>query len=76
MAEAPRRNVKELLAESKDTSELMVDLAYAAVFFSDPKLAGEVDDLEELMGQYSRQLRVISILAARSLEDAEALTDV
>jgi uncharacterized protein with PhoU and TrkA domain len=76
MAEPPKRNVKELLAESKDTSELMVDLAYAAVFFSDPKLAGEVDDLEELMGHYSRQLRVISILAARSLEDAEALTDV
>jgi uncharacterized protein with PhoU and TrkA domain len=76
MGEPPRRNVKELLAESKDTSELMVDLAYAAVFFADPKLASEVDHLEELMGQYSRQLRIISMLAVRSVEDAEALTDV
>ena len=29
------RNVKDLLAEAKDASELMVDLAYAAVFFND-----------------------------------------
>ena len=27
------RNVKDLLVELKDASELMVDLAYAAVFF-------------------------------------------
>ncbi len=76
MAEPPRRTVKELLAESKDTSELMVDLAYAAVFFADPKLAKEVDRLEELMGLYSRELRLISMLAARSRDDAEGLTDV
>ena len=29
------RNVKDLLVEAKDVSELMVDLAYAAVFFND-----------------------------------------
>jgi len=76
MAEPPRRTVKDLLAESKDTSELMVDLAYAAVFFGDPKLASEVDHLEELMGQYIKDLRLISMLAARSPEDAEGLSDV
>jgi uncharacterized protein with PhoU and TrkA domain len=76
MAEPPKRTVKDLLAECKDTSELMVDLAYAAVFFSDPKLAGEVDHLEELMGQYIKHLRLISMLAARSPEDAEGLVDV
>ncbi|MEX2393564.1 MAG: TrkA C-terminal domain-containing protein [Actinomycetota bacterium] len=70
------RNVKDLLAESKDTSELMVDLAYAAVFYADPKLAGEVDHLEERMNGYIREIRLISILAARSREDAEAMTDV
>ena len=36
------RNVKELLVEAKDASELMVDLAYAAVFFNDEDLAGIV----------------------------------
>jgi uncharacterized protein with PhoU and TrkA domain len=76
MADPPRRTVKELLAESKDTSELMVDLAYAAVFYADPKLAEEVDHLEELMDVYIRELRLISILAARSRDDAEAMTDV
>jgi uncharacterized protein with PhoU and TrkA domain len=76
MADPPRRTVKELLAESKDTSELMVDLAYAAVFYAEPKLAEEVDHLEELMNVYIRELRLISILAARSRDDAEAMTDV
>ncbi len=76
MADPPKRTVKDLLAESKDTSELMVDLAYAAVFFADPKLAGEVDHLEELMGQYTKNLRLISMLAARSPEDAEGMADV
>jgi uncharacterized protein with PhoU and TrkA domain len=76
MHEPPKRNVKDLLAASKDTSELMVDLAYAAVFFADPKLSDEVDRLEELMGQYSHDLRIMSMLAARSPEDAEAMTDV
>lgn len=76
MADPPRRTVKELLAESKDTSELMVDLAYAAVFYADPKLAEEVDQLEELMNVYIRELRLISMLAARSRDDAEAMTDV
>ena len=33
------KTVKELLVELKDASELMVDLAYAAVFFNEEKLA-------------------------------------
>src|ERR687887_195771 len=48
------RNVKELLAEAKDASELMVDLAYAAVFFNDENLAEEVEVLEQRMGAYLR----------------------
>lgn len=76
MPDRPRRTVKDLLAESKDTSELMVDLAYAAVFFADPKLADEVDHLEEMMGDYIRDLRWISMLAARSPDDAEQMSHV
>ena len=76
MAEPPKRTVKDLLAESKDTSELMVDLAYAAVFFADPKLADEVDHLEDLLGQYFHDLQLSSMLAVRSVEDAEALSAV
>ena len=65
------KNVKELLVEAKDASELMVDLAYAAVFFNEDDLAEEVEELEERMDAYLRRLREVAMLAARSPEDAE-----
>ena len=70
------RTVKELLAEIKDTSELMVDLAYASVFLSDAELAKEVGRLEERMFDYLHDLRKLAILAARSPEDAEHMAGV
>ena len=76
MGEERPRTVKDLLAESKDTSEIMVDLAYAAVFFGDEDLAEEVERLEEVMDAYLQDLRWISMLAARSPEDAEAMGGV
>jgi uncharacterized protein with PhoU and TrkA domain len=75
MDEQPR-NVKELLVEAKDASELLIDLAYAAVFFNEEDLAGEVEKLEQRMGGYLRRLRTLAILAARSPEDAEAIESV
>ena len=68
--------VKGLLAEIKDVSELMVDLAYAAVFFADEQIAKEVRRLEERMVVDVRQLRKLAILAARSPEDAEHMAGV
>lgn len=76
MADEEPRNVKELLVEAKDASELMVDLAYAAVFFNDDDLAGEVEKLEERMDGHLRRLRKLAILAARSPEDADAIESV
>src|ERR671930_1780005 len=70
------RNVKELLVEAKDVSELMVDLAYAAVFFNEEDMAEEVEVLEDQLDRYLRRLREISMLAARSPEDAEAMAGV
>lgn len=70
------RNVKDLLVEAKDASELMVDLAYAAVFFNEEKLAEEVERLEERMSEYLRALRTMAMLAARSPEDAEGMAGV
>lgn len=70
------KNVKELLVELKDASELMVDLAYAAVFFNEEKLAREVGRLEERMTDYLRRLRIVAMLAARSPEDAEGMAGV
>jgi uncharacterized protein with PhoU and TrkA domain len=68
--------VKGLLAEIKDSSELMVDLAYAAVFFSDADLAKEVDRLEDRMFGDIHGIRKLAILAARSPEDAEHMAGV
>ncbi|MEO8477618.1 MAG: TrkA C-terminal domain-containing protein [Actinomycetota bacterium] len=70
------KNVKELLVELKDASELMVDLAYAAVFFNEDKLAREVDRLEARMNDDLRRLRIMAMLAARSPEDAEGMAGV
>jgi uncharacterized protein with PhoU and TrkA domain len=70
------RNVKELLVETKDVSELMVDLAYAAVFWGEEALAEEVEVLEQRMDRYLRRLREMAMLAARSPEDAEAMGSV
>jgi uncharacterized protein with PhoU and TrkA domain len=68
--------VKDLLVELKDASELMVDLAYAAVFFNEEKLAEEVARLDERSTLYLRKLRQIAMLAARSPEDAEGMAGV
>ena len=70
------RNVKDLLVELKDASELMVDLAYAAVFFNEDKLAREVARLETRMTNDLRGLRSTAMLAARSPEDAEGMAGV
>src|SRR3954454_7435385 len=76
MADEEPRNVKELLIEAKDASELIVDLAYAAVFFNDDDLAGEVEKLEKRMDSYLQRLRTPAMLAARRPEGAEAMTGV
>ncbi|HSH33736.1 MAG TPA: TrkA C-terminal domain-containing protein [Actinomycetota bacterium] len=75
MADQPK-NVKDLLVELKDASELMVDLAYAAVFFNDEKVAREVGRLEHRMSEHLRRLRIMAMLAARSPEDAEGMAGV
>jgi len=72
----PPANVKDLLVELKDASELMVDLAYAAVFFNEEKLAEEVERLDERMNGHLRRLRMMAMLAARSPEDAEGMAGV
>jgi uncharacterized protein with PhoU and TrkA domain len=76
MDEDQPQNVKDLLVASKDASELMVDLAYAAVFFNEQSLAEEVEELEEQMAGHLRRLRQLAMLAARSPEDAEGMAGV
>lgn len=71
-----RRNLRSMLSEAKDTAELMVDLAYASVYFGDPDMAEEVRALEELMNGLVHDLRAVCILAVRAPRDAEAMSSV
>ena len=75
MDERPR-NLRAMLAEAKDTSELMVDLAYASVYFDDPDMAEEVDELEHQMSELVHDMRAVCVLAARSPREAEGMSSV
>ena len=70
------RSLRAMLAEAKDTSELMVDLAYAALFFGDSGMADEVHELEELLSDLAHAMREVCVLAARSPRDAEEMSSV
>ncbi len=70
------RNLKELLTDAKDASELMVDLAYAAVFFDDDDLAREVIHLEDRMDAAVHEMRIVCMLASRSPDDAEDMAAI
>jgi uncharacterized protein with PhoU and TrkA domain len=71
-----RRTVKDLLVGAKDAAELMVDLAYAAIFFADEALAREVLRLEDRVDELLVDLRAVCMLAARTPDDADQLAGV
>ncbi|MFO7966256.1 MAG: TrkA C-terminal domain-containing protein [Archaeoglobaceae archaeon] len=71
-----RRTVKDLLVEIKDTSELMIDLAYSAVFFDNDDIAEEVISLEKNMVDYLKEIRVVSILSVRRVDEAESVSSI
>ncbi len=70
------RNLKTMLSEAKDTSELMIDLGYAAVYFSDVAMAEEVYQLESRLSDLVHEMRAVCVLAARSPRDADAMASV
>ena len=76
MDEKPPRNLRAMLSEAKDASELMVDLGYAALFFDDLAMAEEVMELEERLEGLAHEMREVCILAARSPHDAEQMSSV
>ena len=70
------RTVKDLIVEIRDTTELMVDLAYSAVLFDNEDIAEEVLELEEEVNELLNQLRIASILSARRIQDAEMVSSI
>jgi uncharacterized protein with PhoU and TrkA domain len=70
------RNLRAMLSEAKDNSELMVDLAYAALYFGDPDMAEEVGELEERMNDLVHDMRAVCVMAARHPREAEEMASV
>jgi len=69
-------SVKAVLAEMKDTAELLIDLSYSAVLLGSDDVAQEVLELEEQMDVLQLRARMSLLMASRSPEDAEALAPV
>lgn len=69
-------NMKELLVGMKDTSELMLDLAYSAVIYDDEDIAEEVLRLEEKVDTLEYHMKITAMQAARSIDDAHQLSGV
>ncbi len=70
------RNLKDLLTEMKDTSELMVDLAYSAMVYDDEDIAEEVIRLEEKMDTLDYHMKIGAMLSTRRVEEAEEMSGV
>ncbi len=70
------RNLKDLLTEMKDTSELMVDLAYSAMVYHDEDIAEEVLRLEAKMNTLDYHMKISAMLSTRRVEEAEEMSGV
>src|ERR671911_2216023 len=76
MRDSSPRNLKDMLVEAKNTSELMVDLSYAAIFYNSEDLSEEVVRLEERLNDLVFDTRSLAIFAARSHADAEQMAGI
>ncbi len=70
------RSVRELLTEMKNTSDLMIDLAYATVLFESEELADAVHRLEARMDELMYTIRIMAAVAARNVKEAQKITGI
>jgi len=66
-----RHNLKEVLTELKDTTELMLDLAYSSILFDEKYFGGEVMELEDRVDDLINEAGGIIISAARGMAETE-----
>lgn len=76
LEEVRERNVKEILVEMKDKAELIIDLAYSAILYDNEELADDVFELEEDLNTLKYEVEIMSMVAARTPEDAAQLTAI
>lgn len=61
--------IEDRLLEMKDTSELMVDLAYSALLYQNEEIARQVVDLEDRVDAWEEEIKRKAI--ARAIEDGD-----
>lgn len=66
--------VRELLTEIKDISEVIVDLAYAALLFDSQEIGAEVHHLGARMDTLNHEIKIRMMLASRTTQDAVQLS--
>lgn len=68
--------VRELMTEIKDTSEVIVDLAYASLMYNSREMADKVAEMEGEIDELKYALRIKLLLAARTREEAKQLSGI
>jgi len=53
--------IKEVVLEMKDTTELMIDLAYSSLIYNNQEIAEEVSHLNEVVSSLSLELRRMAV---------------
>ena len=68
--------VRELLTEMKDTSEVIIDLAYASLMYNSSTMAEKVRGLEDDMDDLKFATRYKVLLSSRTRGDARQLSGI
>jgi len=68
--------VKDLLIEIRNTSELVIDLAYSSVLYDVEDVAEEVLELEAKFNELLNEMRKTATLSVRHIKDAEKISSV
>jgi uncharacterized protein with PhoU and TrkA domain len=61
--------IEDILLEMKDTSELMIDLAYSALLYDNEEIARHVMELEEKVDEWDQQVQRMAV--ERAIEDRD-----
>jgi len=65
------QKIVDALVELKDTSELMLDLAYSSIILNSPELAREVQDLEEHMDDLHTKFELLVLSSGFTPEESK-----
>ena len=63
--------IERMFVEMKDTSELMIDLAYSSLIYDNKDIAREIYDLEDYIDDLNRTIQRLSINSALRNEDVD-----